>query len=399
MGTGKSSAAITFMNEHPDQRFIYITPYLDEARRIAEACPALQFREPRRMPEYHGSKVLHTADLVHDGYNVSTTHNAFISYTPEMLEDIQRLGYTLIVDECVSVLQSEDVDPEDLRILIDAGRIEADDDGSYRVAGEVPPSGAYAQLMRTLKDRKFYNIPGMNGESLFYWMLPEDLLLAFRDVYILTYLFEGQDLRYYLDMQHIPYSYAGVTRRGGEYRFCDGRSYVPEYARHLREHIHILDKPKLNTIGEPRTALSMKWHQGNEAGVEQLKRNLNNYFRQITGGDSACRMWGGYACSEWKLRGKGYTNGFVPFNERATNKYRDKNVLAYCANVFMNTGQKLFYTKRGVDVDEDTYALSVMVQWIWRSAIRDGKDIQLYLPSKRMRTMLIDWMDHLAEHK
>ena len=31
MGTGKSSAAITYMNEHKEEKFIYITPYLEEA--------------------------------------------------------------------------------------------------------------------------------------------------------------------------------------------------------------------------------------------------------------------------------------------------------------------------------------------------------------------------------
>ena len=40
MGSGKSSAAIAYMNEHPQQKFIYITPYLEEAVRIRESCPA-----------------------------------------------------------------------------------------------------------------------------------------------------------------------------------------------------------------------------------------------------------------------------------------------------------------------------------------------------------------------
>lgn len=30
MGSGKSSAAINYMNEHPDKKFIYITPYLNK---------------------------------------------------------------------------------------------------------------------------------------------------------------------------------------------------------------------------------------------------------------------------------------------------------------------------------------------------------------------------------
>ena len=46
MGSGKTTWAIRFMNEHPQNRYIYITPYLQEAERIAEACPKLHFRQP-----------------------------------------------------------------------------------------------------------------------------------------------------------------------------------------------------------------------------------------------------------------------------------------------------------------------------------------------------------------
>ena len=62
----------------------------------------------------------------------------------------------------------------------------------------------------------------------------------------------------------------------------------------------------------------------------------------------------------------------------------------------MNVGQKIFYENNGVDVNEDAYALSIMVQWIWRSAIRDGNEIWLYVPSKRMRDLLTNWMEEVS---
>ena len=108
-------------------------------------------------------------------------------------------------------------------------------------------------------------------------------------------------------------------------------------------------------------------------------------------------MWGTYCDTRNGLRGKGYTNAFVVFNERATNQYRDREILVYAANPFMNVGQKLFYQKNGVAIDEDMYALSTMIQWIWRSAIRDGKPIEIYIPSSRMRSLLIQWMKDAEE--
>ena len=69
----------------------------------------------------------------------------------------------------------------------------------------------------------------------------------------------------------------------------------------------------------------------------------------------------------------------------------------YIANLFMNVNEKKFYQMHGIEVDEDIYALSIMVQWIWRSAIRDGEKVNLYIPSKRMRTLLINWIENASK--
>ena len=62
----------------------------------------------------------------------------------------------------------------------------------------------------------------------------------------------------------------------------------------------------------------------------------------------------------------------------------------------MSVSERQFYELHGIEVDEDTYALSIMVQWIWRSAIRDGQEVYLYIPSSRMRNLLINWMNEIT---
>ena len=41
----------------------------------------------------------------------------------------------------------------------------------------------------------------------------------------------------------------------------------------------------------------------------------------------------------------------------------------------------------------DAYALTELIQWVWRSRIRKGDPITLYLPSPRMRSIFIDWLE------
>lgn len=79
-------------------------------------------------------------------------------------------------------------------------------------------------------------------------------------------------------------------------------------------------------------------------------------------------------------------------NLRATNKYRDRIAVAYLVNIFMNPVVKNFFLDNGVEIEEDEYALSEMVQLIFRAAIRDSNPITVYVPSKRMRELLEDWL-------
>lgn len=401
MGTGKSSAAITYINEHSGQKFIYITPYLTEAARIRESCPQMHFVEPsNKLQEYSFKKSLHTAALIREGRNITTTHQAFRGYTQDTLEEVRRQGYTLIIDENVEVLEKFELDAGDLQMAVDAGYVH-EKDGVYTL-GEVEYTGkALHELFTLLKSRQLVRL-GDKGNRLFFWALPPDLITSFRDVFVLTYLFDGQSLHHFFYIYDIQYEYIGISKsEDGTFRFGSLPGYIPEYVGCLREKLHVIDNPRLNEIGEGYYALSMSWFERNPGGVEQLKKNIsncfNNIWRDIPVGN---RLWGAHNAAFTRLRGKGYTKSFLTFNTKATNAYRSKDRLVYITNLFMNAGEKQFYQMHGVRIEreeEERYALSIMVQWIWRSAIRDGNEVYLYIPSRRMRTILNGWIDRLTE--
>ena len=41
----------------------------------------------------------------------------------------------------------------------------------------------------------------------------------------------------------------------------------------------------------------------------------------------------------------------------------------------------------------EAYALSEMVQWIWRTRVRRGESVHVYMPSGRMRGILKTWLN------
>lgn len=404
MGSGKSSAAITYMNEHPDTKFIYITPFLDEVRRITDSCRQIHMYEPLRKTEHHGSKVLHTLDLVRAGRSIATTHSAFLHYTPELLREIRTQKYVLIIDEDVNTLERVEVTSGDISILADSGRISKDEHGSYNLVLDDYSGGRMEDLMYIFRshDVKYVQGDKRNRDHYLIWSLPPEFITSFSDVFILTYMFDGQSLKKMFDIYGIPFCYWFVARdEYGVFRFSDTERYVPEYLSELRTKIHLIgDEDRLNDVGFEDNALSSSWFKNprNREAVAQLQKNLLNFFnkryRDVLPSD---KMWATFEKQRKHLVGKGYSRGFLSFNARATNSHRHRTHLAYCVNVYMHASHSIYYTSCGqptTQEENDAYAISTMVQWIWRSAIRDGRDIWLYVPSSRMRSLLMQWLEH-----
>lgn len=400
MGSGKSSAAIAYMNANPDKKFIYITPYLEQTERIEKACPSLHFKRPsNKIPEHHFNKYNHTIQLLVSGENIASTHNMFLRYTSDMVDMIKKHKYILIIDEVVDVLHKSEVSPDDVRILkslgwvTDSGQlVDCEDVNNYK-------GSCFKEILKFLKGNDLVTIGNDGIDPYYYWIFNKEILNSFADVYILTYMFDCQMMKYYLDVNNILTKKIGVMCKDGKYYFnqISSRSTLPSYLGNLSDKIHIFDNSKLNAVGDDKFSLSVSWFNRYDEnaliGKDELRRNVCNYFRHYYGDVSSDqKMWTTFSDHVSVLRGKGFYRSDVAFNTRAVNSFRNKTVLAYCINLYMNPFEKSFLLKNGAQVLEDQWALSVMIQWIWRSAIRDGKDIYIYIPSKRMRELLSGWI-------
>lgn len=399
MGSGKSSAAISYMNARPDQKFIYITPYLEEAVRIRESCPSLHFKEPsNKIPEFDFRKYKHTVELIKAGENITSTHNMFLRYSDDMIDMIREQEYTLIIDEAVEVLRPSSITRSDMMLLESAGWVTKDGDIIKLLPSFEYEYGLASEIVALSKGNRLIDMPDTKkGNFYYYWLFSKDILTAFKDVFVLTYLFSAQTMKYYFDMTGIDYQTIGIHRDESGYHFNDTPEYIPAYTQNLSEKIHIFENDKMNAVGNDQHALSFTWFKKSTDTVkknkEMLKKNVYNFFINYhRDKPSKTRLWATYKTGEALLRSKGYFYSDIAFNAKATNNYRDKQVLAYCVNIFMQPNEKNYLLHNGVEIQEDRYALSVMIQWIWRSAIRDGKEIWIYIPSKRMRTLLQDWI-------
>lgn len=418
MGSGKSSAAITYMNENPDKKYIYITPYLEETERIKNACPALNFYLPPKVDSNKKafSKTATTLAAIWDGRNIASTHQCFLFYTPEIAEAIRAGNYTLIVDEAVDSLEPVDdtiASPGDLLWLMELGVLERQDDESYVLTEKADsyPGKAFQMLFRILASRRLiHQKHELNADEGFYfWVLSEELIRAFDDVVVMTYMFDSSNMKLMFDIAGLSYENIYVSKESGDeyspdqYRFVDAPSYVPSYVRELPSLIDIYEHRStdkgddLNAVGRYPYSLSSNWQKKSDRALRPLRNNIQNYFTNMNDRDARRRMWSCYSHSESSLKGLGYASRHLAYNARATNKYSQSDILAYAVNIFAHPAVMRYYKNNGVHFDQDRYALSTMIQWIWRSAIRDGKPIHIYVPSKRMRDLLKDWIEETSK--
>lgn len=383
MGRGKTSAAIEYMSQHSGtKRFLYITPFLQEVNRICEAC---DFDQP------DSDKTTKLAELKHllwKKKNVASTHALFYLLDEDALDLIRRNNYCLIVDEAIDVIQKVPITSKDRGILLNTMTTQ-DSDGFLHWIDQTY-TGKFDQYKEMADAGSLFVL-----DTALLCIMNPALLTTFDEVIMMTYLFNGQYQKAYLDYFGFEYKVCGIDSTNG-HRFSDEPDCPPplDYGRL----IHIVDDDKMNSVGDNRNALSKSWFDRRGIGHEDIKalrNNLNTFFRRRTHGSANEQLWTCFKSHAHKLygdRGR-FAGSFLQLAAKATNEYRNRKHLAYVANKFVDPNVSKFFAMKDIQIDPDEFALAEMLQWIWRSCIRDDQPIELYIPSRRMRMLLQDWIE------
>ena len=408
MGSGKTTSLIKIMNENKEEKFIYITPYRDEIDRVISNCPNRYFETPKNFDKMNLKTCTKYEDLIkiiEQDINVVSTHALFQTFDENIIKVLKEHKYTLILDEVAQVVEEINISPDDVRMLINEGVIIINKDKRI-IWSDDEYDGEFIKYKEPFKNGEVY----LYGNSVIIWCFPCEIFDCFDKVIISTYLFKGQLQCYYFQVNNIEFEYKSAIKfinNKGEYEF-NIVDYTEEYDyKSLSKLINIYEG-KLNAIGEDKDGrkkpLSSTWYK--EATGEKLKlvqNNTYNYFRNICNKKSNEVLWTVFKFRAetpetkknrmTKIKPNGYNKSFEPCNCRATNKYRERDTVAYLINRYNSPAIINFFKDRGAEVDEDAFALSELLQFIWRSCIRDGKPINVYIPSKRMRNLLKAWLN------
>ena len=396
MGSGKSTWAINHINQNPDKKFLCIVPLLSECERFKEKTD-IDIIDPEKW----GSKWKNFRWLVENDKNIVTTHSLIKMMDLDMLELLKSKNYVLMIDECLDVLDTYKISKDDLKIIFNEKLVSLDEDG-FLVWNEErkPYKGVYGDIKRLCSFKSLMGFKKENSDELariIMWNFPVDFFKCFDESYIFTYLWEGSIQKSYFDIHGIKYE---------KYMLDYDRQLIPhckeieyEKRRNVADLINIYDG-KFNKIGMKigkSNPLSKPWYEDkrkkNRSIFSQLKNNTENYFRTVTKTKSIDNMYTVFKPYCKYVKGKGFANGFVSCNARGTNEFKDKKSLAYLINFFMSPDIKQFVEHYHIEFDDNLFSLSALLQWIWRSQIRDGNPIDLYIPSERMRELLKIWIN------
>jgi len=393
MGSGKTLGIIKWMLANPNNKYLYISPMLTEVeQRIPEACEALEFTFPTT--EEHKTKSLHLLELLTDGCNISFTHSLFSELSKRHLEQIARHNYVLIIDEEVSLIEPYQgrYKKGDIISLEEAGHIKVDEDNLGKVEWlwkEMSEDTQYSGLQRLCSIDMLYC--SKRNREMMVTQLPMSLVESSKRTIILSYLFKGSVMESFLKLKGIE-----VVDFTEVELLKDTKQVMLE----ARELITLCSTTATNAV--KNYSMSSTWYSttANKDQLKKLSSAIRSVYRKVGKDDLLLTLPKDNASRESK-RSVVHPNinlegVFLYCGARATNDYASKSVALHAYNRYVNLVVKSYLQDYGLELDaipdDDQFALSEMIQWIWRTRIRENRSIDLYILPKRMESLFKQWL-------
>lgn len=386
-GTGKTTSLLKSF-EH-DKKYIVIVPYLSEVTRVIGEADC-DFYEPVVEGETT-TKISSLIQLAIEGKNIATTHKMF-----ESLVSVCRKGYLkeyhLVIDEVPDPVKvAYQLSKASLNeIYLGGGYIQVDYTGlvSTSEKWQIKQFEFNDTLSPKLMNQAATGCLYLSENQYFLLCMPSELLTSCQTTTILTYKSEGSILCKYLDKEGIPYVVDSSVIAEEEFR---------SKAR------------ELISINSLTTALtSFKWSHSKQAlfsktDCDKVKVGLKNLrSTKLVGVDQkdilfTCRK------SLWfdEYKGPKIKNGsrinnanWVSNTTRGTNLYSHCSHAIYLYDQNVNPVVARWLGIKDLSSFNDNYALTELIQWLYRSRVRKGEPIDVYFASDRMKSILMNWLGY-----
>ncbi|WP_159065981.1 hypothetical protein [Deinococcus ficus] len=391
MGSGKSTYAIQYVTSSQDTKFIIAAITLSEVERYSQACGLPQ-------PQSEFSKINDLENRIKRGESVVITHALLLSISENkaLLHRLMQQEYVLILDEVLSSpIYPLAIEKDTLKTLQLAGLIEIHEStGKIQWLGE-----AEYEDRVSLRDACLNGEAYAGDDSFAVGLICKDLFKAFNSIVVLTYMAEYSLMYKYFELYSFPVSI--VTLKNGK-----ETNELPVFSGKQFRNLITIDAVKRRILSDIKLS-SSSVSKMNAKKAERVSKAISGFFDDNRNkANKQDRLWTTYKAAMGKFSGSRArplydATNFLQHTSRGTNDYQNVVAAAYALDKHLNPGIVKFFARKGISYKkrngkqpsgEEMWALSEMLQWLWRTRIRKKQSIELYVPSERMKRLLSNWL-------
>jgi len=416
MGSGKTTAMFNMMEEilkHDlSARFIYVSPLLKEVggyRLEKDGKPVGDYQTGRiqeRLPEYCFRFPLSTGegktrammDLIETGENIACTHSCFKGMTKDDIALIEFSGYTLIIDESIDAYDTLAISKSDLKLALSSGTLFVDETNALTWDTVNNPideidSAWQREVANICENHSAWLI----DEQVILSEFPMPLLKAFESVEVMTYMFEATTMAAWCKANNVTVVKSDALLNFGMRSEVSIKSMIKEKIK--------LYQPK----SRKNFALSYNWWaNAKQPTLDTLTTHAFNFAKNVNKLDGITADDLIVTCpkNKWftdtesntgkgKARGRSYSKAtWVSNTCRATNEYSAKRAVLYMSNKSPSPMLTKHLSSVDVSMDRTDYALSELLQFVWRGCIRNGETMHLYIMNQELEKAFSNWLDN-----
>ncbi|ACN14895.1 hypothetical protein HRM2_17910 [Desulforapulum autotrophicum HRM2] len=394
-GVGKSTRMIKYIRENIEERYLVVLPLLDEIERYQEKLPELTFKVPL---ENNSTKTEQFKNFLRDKSNILCTHALFSLWDTEIEGLIAEAGYHIIIDEEVGIIESVGINAKVIENLMKLKYISIDS-GTGLVTWDYEESGydyngekEHQMVISKAKSGSLYCF----DDKFFVYELPYRLFIIGDKYTIMTYLFKGNFMDAYFNSHSIKYNIKQIDPE-------EARS-IKERARELIEFVpmtanmknicnkHKRSKPFSKGFIERMTHKERKSFCD---GIRNIvyKREKYDIERVMITCFKCFMKTDDDKVPKKNMMPRSMYTCLVPMNARGSNQWIDRDFVIHMVDHYPEPSlDKYMHARSNGSYNPDIYALSMLVQYIFRSAIRDKKHIKLMICSPRMEKLFKNWL-------
>ncbi len=389
-GVGKSTdlinRLISLKNQNTKEKFLLVLPVLDEVDRFINALGTNFFATPvvnnvLVKKGYVDNKTNVLIELLNQGQNTIITHALY-----ERIKRFEHLlvDYNVIIDEVPTVAKQVrtmfgsgvfknllhnkkyiSIDPSTKLITATSNWVV--DENQYFDGSDLD----IVKFMRTIQSADVYYIKG----NYCVMPLPDAFFTKPKSLTVLTFLFTGTQLDHYM------------KKRGYGYTLKTCPSELAQFKRNMNANLKVFRKTSdISTGYEAMTSKLDKNRKivGNfvKNAIQLLNKNGLKFDPEMILVASSKDAWYGKeknqsskvtnASSLSKLT-RLRKSSFTSMMTRGTNKLKDKSILIMMGKVNLHPDVAEFLNMK-TKIAKDRHTLSELIQLIYRTRIRDGKE-------------------------